>query len=122
MVTLKRNKRRLYLCKKYIDNNITKYKKPILIETNYQPVSSTGEMISIGPEYTQYLKIEDIIKVGDKFSNGDRCYVYVKPPKEHDALCETADFYVNGPPLNTLNSSTISLKRLTGDDEYYENY
>ena len=122
MVTLKRNKRKIYLCKKYIDNNITKYKKPILIITDYQPVNSTGEIISIGPEYMQYLKIQDIIKIGKQFSNGDRCYVYVKPPKEHDVLCETADFYVNGDPIITLNSSTVSLKRLTGDDEYYENY
>ncbi len=116
MITLKRNKRELYLCKKYIENNITKYHEPELITTNYQPVSSTGEIISIGQEYTQYLKIEDIIEIGNKFSNGDKCYVYEEPPKEHDVLCKNADFYVNGNPIITLNSATISLKRLTGED------
>lgn len=121
MICLKRNKQKLYLCKKYVENNITKFKEPIEIETNYQPVSSTGEMIAIGEEYTQYLKIEDIIEIGKQFSNGDRCYVYVTPPEEHDKLCKTADFCVNGNPLITLNSSKVSLKRLTGD-ELNENY
>lgn len=121
MICLKRNKQTLYLCKKYVENNITKYKEPIQISTNYQPVSSTGEMIAIGNEYTQYLKIEDIIEIGKQFSNGDKCYVYTNPPEEHDELCENADFYVNGNPLITLNSAVVSLKRLTGEDEY-ENY
>ena len=117
MITLKRNKRQLYLCKKYIDGNLTKYSEPELILTNYQPISSTGEIISIGQEYTQYLKIEDTIEIGNKFSNGDRCYVYVDKPETHDELCLNADFYVNGNPIITLNSATITLKRLTGDEE-----
>lgn len=116
MITLKRNKRQLYLCKKYIDNNITKYHEPQLITTNYQPISSTGEIISIGQEYTQYLKIEDIIDVVQNFSNGDRVYVYAEIPSTHDVMCKTADFYVNGNPIITLNSATVTLKRLTGDD------
>lgn len=117
MITLKRNKRQLYLCKKYIEDNLTKYSEPELIETNYQPISSTGEMISIGSEYTQYLKIEDVIEIGNKFSNGDKCYVYVEPPEQNDELCINADFIVNGNPIITLNSATITLKRLTGDEE-----
>lgn len=117
MITLKRNKRKLYLCKKYIENNLTKYLEPELIETNYQPISSTGEMISIGAEYTQFLKIEDVIEIGNKFSNGDKCYVYVEPPEQKDELCINADFIVNGNPIITLNSATITLKRLTGDEE-----
>lgn len=115
MICLKRNKRTLYLCKKYIENDITKYKEPIPIKTNWQPISSTGEIIAIGEEYSQYLKIEDVIEIGEQFSNGDKCYVYVNPPEKHDKLCKNADFYVNGNPINTLNSSTVSLKRLTGE-------
>jgi hypothetical protein len=116
MITLKRNKRQLYLCKKYIEGNLTKYSEPESIYTDYQPISSTGEIISIGQEYTQYLKIEDTIEIGNKFSNGDRCYVYVDKPEEHDEFCMNADFYVSGNPIITLNSATITLKRLTGDE------
>lgn len=114
MTSLLRNKRKLYLCKKYIDNNITKYKKPELIETNYQPTNSEGEIIVLGAEYTEYLKIKDIAKIGEKFNNGDKCYVYVNPPEEVDDLCKNADFIVSGEPLITLNECDITLRRLTG--------
>lgn len=117
MICLKRNKQTLYLCKKTIIKEITKYLEPIKIETNYQPTNSVGEVIAIGNEYTLYLRIKDIIEIGKQFSNGDRCYVYVKPPKEHDALCKKADFIVNGEPLITLNQAEVRLKRLTGGDE-----
>lgn len=114
MTSLQRNKRILYLCKAYTDNNITKYKEPQLIETNYQPTNSQGEIIALGPEYTEYLKIKDNISIGKKFNNGDKCYVFVEPPKEVDALCKNADFIVSGEPLLTLNEGEVTLKRLTG--------
>lgn len=114
MVCLKRNKQKLFLCKKFVDDGITKYKEPIEIMTDYQPTNSTGEVIGIGKEYTQYLRIKDILKIGQMFSNGDRCYVYEKPPETHDSLCKTADFIVNGEPLLTLNQCEVRLKRLTG--------
>lgn len=117
MICLKRNKQQLFLCKKTVINGITKYLEPIPIKTDYQPTNSTGEVISIGNEYTQYLRIKDIPKVGTKFSNGDRCYVYVNPPEKHDSLCKKADFIVNGEPLLTLNQCEVRLKRLTGNDE-----
>lgn len=117
MNSLKRNKQQLFLCKKTVINGITKYQEPIPIRTNYQPTNSVGEVIGIGTEYTQYLRIKDILSVGKQFSNGDRCYVYVNPPEEHDALCKNADFIVNGEPLLTLNQSEVRLKRLTGGDD-----
>lgn len=116
MNSLKRNKQELFLCKKTVVNGITQYLEPISIKTNYQPTNSVGEVIGIGNEYTQYLKIKDILKVGKQFSNGDRCYVYVTPPKEHDVLCKNADFIVNGEPLLTLNQSEVRLQRLTGGE------
>lgn len=114
MTSLLRNKRILYLCKSYIENNITKYKKPEKIETNYQPTNSEGEMIALGLEYSEYLRIKDNLSIGKNFSNGDKCYVFVIPPKEHDYLCKNADFIVSGEPLITLNECEITLKRLTG--------
>ena len=116
MVCLKRNKQKMFLCKKYVDEDtgVTKYEEPIEIKTDYQPTNSTGEVIGIGKEYTQYLRIKDVLNVGKMFSNGDRCYVYVEPPNEHDVLCKNADFIVNGEPLLTLNQCEVRLKRLTG--------
>ena len=72
MVSLKRNKQTLYLCKQKIENNITKYSEPIEIKTNYTPTNSTGEIIGIGTEYSLYLKIKDTKEICNNFSNGDR--------------------------------------------------
>lgn len=114
MTSLLRNKRPIYLCKKDIQGNITKYKEPEEIKTNYQPTNSEGEIIVLGPEYTEYLKIKDNAEIGKKFNNGDKCYVFITPPSEHDFLCKNADFIVSGEPLITLNESEVTLKRLTG--------
>ena len=115
MNSLKRNKRVLYLCKKYIEDNLTKYSKPEEIKINYEPTNSVGEIISLGIEYTEYLKAVDIPEICNQFKNGDRCYVYVTPPEEYSELCEDADFVVFGQPIITLNQGVITLKRLTGD-------
>lgn len=114
MTSLLRNKRKLYLCKIYIENNITKYKEPELLETNYQPTNSDGEIIALGSEYSEYLRIKDSISIGKKFNNGDKCYVFVEPPSETDVLCKNADFIVSGEPLLALNECEVTLKRLTG--------
>ena len=114
MTSLLRNKRKLFLCKIYIENNITKYKEPELIETNYQPTNSDGEIIALGSEYSEYLRIKDSISIGKKFNNRDKCYVFVEPPSETDALGKNADFIVSGEPLLTLNECEVTLKRLTG--------
>ncbi len=114
MTSLLRNKRPIYLCKKDIQGNITKYKEPEEIKTNYQPTNSEGEMIALGPEYSEFLRIKDNPSIGKKFGNGDKCYVFITPPSEHDFLCKNADFIVSGEPLITLNESEVTLKRLTG--------
>ena len=56
MICLKRNKTGFYLCKKI--QNSTKFKKPIYIELNYQPTNSVGEKITLGEDYSKYLKIK----------------------------------------------------------------
>ena len=117
MVNMKRNKRTLYLCKKYIEDNITQYKEPEEIKINYMPITSNGEMIAIGNEYSQYLKLTGTPEVCSKFSNGDRCYVFVQVP-EDDEMREYADFQVYGQPLITINEGNLILKRLTGDMLY----
>lgn len=116
MTNLLRNKRPLYLCVKYIDeNHLTKYEEPIEIKTNYQAINSDGEIIALGSEYTKYIKINDNKDIGTKFHNGDKCYVYVPLPEEHDPLCKKSDFIVSGEPIISLNECSVNLVRLTGD-------
>lgn len=119
MTNLLRNKRTLYLCKEYIEpnTNLTKYHEPITIKTNYQAISSDGEIIALGSEYTKFLKINDSKSIGENFSNGDKCYVYVNKPETHDEFCYGADYIVEGEPIISLNESQVTLRRLTGEKE-----
>ena len=113
MISLQRNKRVLYLCKR-IENDIT-FEKPKKKLLNYQRISSTGEMLALGEEYSMYLNVTCTPKEAKDFSDKDRCYVFKKPPIEHDKFCNEADYIVDGEPIITLNEATISLRKLSGD-------
>lgn len=116
MNCLKRNKSTFYLCHKI--PNTTQFDKPIKKKLNYQPTNSVGETITLGIDYSMYLKVKCNKKQGEDFKNGDKCYINVLPPKEYDPMCKDADYIVDGNPLNTINASEIRLRKLSG--EYYE--
>ncbi len=112
MICLKRNKRLFYLCTKI--KNSTKFNKPIRLNLNYEPTNSIGERLTLGEDYSMYLKIKCTPKEASLFKNGDKCYFYVNPPKEHDELCKTADYIVDGDPQITLNQAEIKFRKLSG--------
>lgn len=117
MRTLNRNKQILYLCSKYKDGNLIKFKEPIPLKENYQPTTSEGDLIAIGFDYPKYLRIKTDMYEKDLFKPKDRLYIYVKPPEEHDILCKNADYEVYKKPSTYLNSVEIMLKRLSSDDD-----
>ena len=122
MNNLTRNKRKIYLCSKYIDEetNVTKFKKPEKpIEINWQPISSDSQVLGLGIEYSKYIGIKGTIKESSRFKNKDRCYVYIKPDLNNfDEMCEDADYEVDGSPIITLNDGEVMLKRLSsGEDD-----
>lgn len=112
MIQLKRNKRCFYLCKRI--KNDTKFENPIKVYLNFVPTNSTGEIISLGENYSMYLKISCTPKEASMFKQGDKCYIYVKPPKVHDNLCKDADYIVSTEPMLTINEAQIQLRRLSG--------
>lgn len=120
MRNLRRNKRKLYLCQKYIDdNNLDKWNEPILIYENYLPTNSEGDLISIGMDYPMYLRMKPEISKINLFHEGDRFYIFTTPPKTHDVLCKNADYEIYKKPMIHLESMEIMLKRRSGDrDEY----
>ena len=113
MRTLERNKRVLYLCKKYVDKGIVKYKEPITVYDNYTPTNSESDLVGIGMTYPMYLRIKTDIKNVDRYAPGDRLYVYVQKPKKHDVLARDCDYIVLGDPLPTINQVEVSLQRLS---------
>lgn len=124
MRTQQRNKRLIYLCQKYVDEKgIELFKEPIPIKENYNPTNSDSDLATMGMEYPKYLRIktDDRICLNGKWQNridlyhqGDKVYVYVEPPKEHDKLCKTADYEVDAKPSETINQLEILLKNLSG--------
>ena len=112
MRTLKRNKREIYLCKAYDDNGITKFKEPKLVKLNYNSTASQVVALNFADYYSENLQAVVDIEIGKLFTQGDRCYIYKKPPKEYDILCKDADYIVNTIPEASLNSVKINFKRL----------
>lgn len=117
MNNLKRNKRKLYLCNKYEDDDKYFYRQPIELYENYLPTNSNGELITLGLEYPMYLKIKTSIREKDLFHPKDRLYVYKQPPEEFDKLCDDADYEVYKEPLQFINEYEVMLKRLSDDNE-----
>lgn len=119
MRTLKRNSRKIYLCNQILneDTGITTYAKPIPLEINYQPISSSAYLYNFGEHFSQNLQAIVSIEIGRLFKEGDKCYIFVEPPEEHDELCETADYRVNVIPQLTLNEAKITFTRLSGTVE-----
>ena len=116
MNNLKRNKRKFYYCTKKEENGRIIFSRPKPIKLNYQPIKSIGEVLEAGPDSINTLIVYMRPSLGKLFHNGDRCYVFVEPPKQYDKTCNTADYYVNGEPKIYLNEYTIHLQRMIGDE------
>ena len=118
MNNLKRNKNVLYLCNRKEENGRLVFSQPIKMELNYQPVSTTGEMISFGSDFINRLIIYTTKRIAKQFHNFDRLYIFNEVPEEYDPYCVGADYYVNGEPSIFLGEAMIYLQKMTGDDLY----
>lgn len=119
MNNLKRNKRKLYLCKKIEVDGRMIFAEPIEMMLNYQPIESSrtqGQLLEAGPDFVSTLIVYMRPSVGKEIHNGDRCYVFVEPPEDYDKTCTTADYYVNGEPKKYMNEYTFHLQRMKGDE------
>ena len=117
MISLRRNKRKLYICHKYQDGGLDKFEEPIEIHMNYVPTNSQGDLISIGMNYPMYLRIKTTTHNKDLFHPKDRLYVYKDIPETHDVLCRDADYEVYKRPMIYINEVEVMLRRLSSDDD-----
>lgn len=117
MRSLRRNKKPLYLCQKYQDGLLTKFKEPKKIYINYEPTTSDGDLISLGQNYPMFLRLTTSINDKDMFHPKDRLYIYTEPPSKHDSLCKTADYEVSEKPMLFINEMQVVLQRLSSDYE-----
>ena len=121
MRCLKRNKRTIYVCEEYEDNDIAKYHAPQKMKVNYQATNSDGDLIALGLNFPKYIRIKADLKDADSFHPKDRVYINAVPDEEHfDILCKDADYEVDSDPIVSLNAVEITLKRLSGKQDNYE--
>lgn len=122
MNSLMRNKRPLYLCKKYIDEdvNVIKFKTPKEIIIDWQPISSDGQTLVVGIEYSEYIRVKGTAEEVSVFNNKDRVYIFKKPKlNQFDGMCNDAEYEVSNNPVITLNDGEVMLRRLSRDDEEF---
>lgn len=120
MRTIRRDKRLLYLCKRYTENNVSLYKEPIPLYVNYEPVSNSVQMLDVGNIYNTNMQITADVGVGKLFTEGDKCYVKVAPPSESDKLAKEADYIVYSIPSVTPRQIKIILQKVSKKGTKYE--
>lgn len=111
MISMTRNKRAIFLCKK--KNNSLEFEEPMEIKVNYRPTYSSNDVLALGNNYSLYQTIKCTPKIAKEFSFNDR--IYIHKPQNFDSSCNDADFYVYGEPLIMLNEAEITLRKLSGD-------
>lgn len=117
MRCLKRNKRSLYLCVAYQDEDIMKFKSPVEIKVNYQATNSDGDLIALGLDFPKYMRIKADLKYANTFHPKDRVYIKNIPNTTYfNGLCKDADYEVDSDPRVSLNVVEITLKRLSGKE------
>lgn len=114
MRTLHRNKRKLYLCESYEEDNRRYFKEPIKLFENWQYVQTDASFEKLGWEAYDYIRIKTNLNHANYYHMGDRLYIGVEPPEEHDLLCKTANFEVYRDPIITLNEVEVVCKKLSG--------
>lgn len=85
--------------------------KPISRMINIRGVSGELSLVTGGELNTKNL----IAKVAGPcpYQEGDRCYIDVRPPKEHDVMCNSADYKVVS-VLRVHNVSEVVFEKTVG--------
>lgn len=122
MRTLLRNRRKLYLCKSFVnEQGIKEYQAPIEMKINYEPTNSNSQLFTFGEHYSQNFQAIVDLEIGKEFKEGDKCYILVEPPTQHDRTCSKADYIVSVLPQTSLNQVKLLFVRLSGTTESYGN-
>lgn len=104
----------MYLCVAYEDNGRRKFHEPIELYENWNVTHTNADFMNIGLELFNYARIRTSSDHADYYHIGDRVYLFVEPPTEHDEFCTTADYQVYKDPITTLNECTVWLQKLSG--------
>lgn len=114
MINLRRNKRKLYVCKLTVTGNISTYGTPTELYENYQTTTTSADITMFGMDAYKYIRIKTSKSNAQYYQLGDRVYINAAPPQVHDTICKNADYEVCKPPIITLNECEVLLKQRSG--------
>ena len=116
MISLVRNRRKIYVCCLNSDrqSKIKTYDEPIQLFENYHETKSYADVQSFGLDAYKMLRIKTDVEHAKYYHVGDLVYVYTTPPEEPDNQHKTADYEVYLLPYSSLNYTEVILKQRSG--------
>lgn len=96
------------------DGKLKKYSEPITLRENWRHNGAVATFGSSGMDSYDYIIVKTSIDHAEYYHLGDRAYILVEPPEEHDEMCKTADYEVCLDPKPTLNECEVVFKRISG--------
>ncbi len=111
MRTLERDKKPLYVCKKIPESEPIQFEKPVLRKLNTVATTSQADIVAFGEQYKEYRRAIITRQEMSHYNEGDRVYIYVKPPVKYDPLCEDCDFEIKS-ISDSVSQVEILFKRL----------
>lgn len=111
MRTLERDKKPLYICKRIKDSEPVKFEEPVPRKLNTVATTSQADIVAFGDQYKEYRRALISKEEMKDYNEGDRAYIYVSPPDEHDLLCEGCDFEIIS-VSDSVSQVEILFKRL----------
>lgn len=111
MRTLERDKKPLFICERILNTEPKQFKEPVEKRLNTVATTSQADIVAFGDQYKEYRRAIVSHKQMDEYHEGDRAYIYVKPPEVHDPLCDDADFEIYS-ISDSVSQVEILFKRL----------
>lgn len=112
---LERNKKPLYYCRRLThDETGETFAAPVLRYLNYKSLSGEMTLETIGEVNSKNL-IAKMPIGGDTYTEGDRCYVYAKPPETADPVCADADYKVTSVLPGTMMAEIVFERTAAGN-------
>lgn len=111
MRTLERDKKPLFICKRIPDSEPNQFEEPVKRYLNTVATTSQADIVAFGDQYKEYRRALITKEEMERYHEGDRAYIYVIPPKEHDPLCNECDFEIIS-VSDSVSQVEILFKRL----------
>lgn len=114
MISLVRNKRKIYVCNAIPSGSVKKFATPIKLYENYQVTKTFADLEEFGKDAYLYIRIKTDASHLHYYHLGDRVYIDVPYPSSYDEYCKDADYEVIKPPFKTFNQCEVLLKKRSG--------